>query len=223
MDGPIRLPNLRITAGWVGVVAVIRSGEAIDVVAARCADAAEAAFERAVTIPFLIGRISDLNAASFSFMPGVMPPIPLVRAAHRIDGTEIVFRFRVTERQTNGLPVAFKARLDQLASERVLSLACFLDTQAGLCLPSSALGSAPAYRPASVLAGIADDGPTALWSIIQGGFASPSFPFGRVVCLSSPQPARAASRRLAYPDPDHRLLTGSANSLLPKDSFSEPR
>ena len=102
-----------------------------------------------VIIPFLIGRISDLHAASFSFMPGVMPPIPLVRAAHRIDGTEIVFRFRVTERQTNGLPVAFKARLDQLASERVLSLACFLDTQAGLCMPSSALGSAPAYRSAS--------------------------------------------------------------------------
>lgn len=81
-----------------------------------------------VIIPFLIGRISGLHAASFSFMPWVMPPIPLVRAAHWIDGTAIVFRFRVTERQIKGLPVAFKAWLDQLASERVLSLACFLDT-----------------------------------------------------------------------------------------------
>ena len=33
--------------------------------------------ERTVIIPFLSGRISGLHAASFSFMAGVMPPMPM--------------------------------------------------------------------------------------------------------------------------------------------------
>jgi hypothetical protein len=33
--------------------------------------------DRTVIIPFLSGRIIGLHAASFSFMAGVMPPMPM--------------------------------------------------------------------------------------------------------------------------------------------------
>jgi len=58
--GHIRLPNLHMTARWAEVVAAIRSGEAVDVVAARAADAAEAAFERAKSDPDFHGAIQLL-------------------------------------------------------------------------------------------------------------------------------------------------------------------
>lgn len=49
--GHIRLPNLHMSAQWVDVVAAIRGGEAVDVVAARSAVAADAAFRRAKCDP----------------------------------------------------------------------------------------------------------------------------------------------------------------------------
>jgi hypothetical protein len=44
-----------------------------------------------------------------------------------------------------------------------------------------------------------------------------------IVRLSWPHAERAASGSLSYPALAHRLLNGSANSLLPNDSFSGPR
>ena len=50
-----------------------------------------------------------------------------VRAVHRIDGTEIEVRFRVTEKQMKGSPASLRQRIELLAADRILSLASFLD------------------------------------------------------------------------------------------------
>ncbi|KDA03216.1 hypothetical protein [Hyphomonas oceanitis] len=50
-----------------------------------------------------------------------------VRAIHRIDGTEIIVSFRVTEKQMKGSPAALRQRIELLAADRILSLASFLD------------------------------------------------------------------------------------------------